>query len=147
MSATPGKNDDINWGTLISAAALGVVLVGAFWTIVQTQFGYIEKDKEILRTQLQRSQDVVGQKFGEIHSEFERRRSLHVEIVEFRQFEMRILGDLDTLKKQLLLLEQTRPTTGELSGTAKALEARIQQQEERMRSLEQRLLVPPISIR
>jgi hypothetical protein len=123
----------INWATLIAAAGLGVILVGGFYGIVQTQFAYIDKDKEIIRAQLTKSQDDVARQFKEIKDQ-------NVQQVEFRQFEARVLADIETVKKQLLLLEQTRPTTGELSGTAKALEARITQQEERMRGLELRLI-------
>ena len=45
----PYTKNGINWGTLIAGAALVVVLVGAFWSIVQTQFTALQKqlDRQI----------------------------------------------------------------------------------------------------
>ena len=122
-------SDAFNWPTLIAATTLGLALVGGFWMVVQTQFTYIEQDKRIIRQDLERAQSLVQVQLKDV-----------VQRNEFAQFEARILADLDTIKKQLQLLEQTRPTTGELSGTAKALEARITGQEERVRGLELRLI-------
>ncbi len=50
MSETPTNNKNgASWPTLIAAAALIVVLVGAFWSIVQTQFTALQKqlDRQI----------------------------------------------------------------------------------------------------
>ncbi len=140
-----------NWSVLISAVSLGVVLVAAFWTIVQTQFSYIEKDKEIIRAQLVRADnsfdtrlvklsDAVDARFLVLRGRLEALIDKRLDVNEFKQFESRAVSEHETLKRQLLLLEQTRPTTGELSGTSKALEARIQAQEERVRALELRLI-------
>jgi predicted phage gp36 major capsid-like protein len=139
MVERPASNG-ISWTTLISAVGLGFVIVGALWTIVQVQFAAIEKEKEIIRQELVKSGEEVRDQFKRVEDSFDRRRALNVEQVEFRQFELRILNDINVLKEQLRVLEQTRPTTGELSGTAKALEGRIVSQEDRLHSLELRLI-------
>ncbi len=137
MAAGRSSNGSgVNWGTLIAAVMLAVALVGAFWTIVQTQFGYIEKDKETIRGELVRSLANIQSQFGEGRAALEARRALSVEQVEFKQFEASILRDVATVKQQLLLLEQTRPTTGELQTAARGLEGRIDQQERRLQNLE-----------
>ncbi len=103
----------VNWATLIAAVGLGIVLVGAFWTIVQTQFSahsslIVENRAEIL----------------------ERNRLLQEQID--RRF--------SATDKQIVILESTRPTTGELAATSKTLETILNRQEERIRALEQYLL-------
>lgn len=152
----PNGASGISSATLISALGLAVILFGAFWTIVQTQFNSLDKSNEIIRQQLNADKIAAEQKlsvyksdveskFARFDQELEHRRGLNVEQVEFHQFEKRLLDLTTVLRQQLLLLEQTRPTTGELQTAAKGLEARILNSEERLRGLELRLVpqAPP----
>ena len=103
----------VNWATLIAAVGLGIVLVGAFWTIVQTQFSA--------------QHSLITDNRGDI---VERTRLLQ------EQMDRRF----SALDKQIVILESTRPTTGELAATSKTLETILNRQEERIRALEQYLL-------
>src|SRR5213083_2780795 len=69
-----GRNG-VNWATLIAAAGLGVVLVGAFWSIVQTQFAAqaaliadnrrdIDKSSRLLQEQIDRRLSEVDRRLN-----------------------------------------------------------------------------------
>jgi len=59
-----------------------------------------------------------------------------IERSEFDQLTLATRDRLDKLDKQLQLLESTRPTTGELQSTSRALDSQVNRVEERLRSLE-----------
>ncbi len=147
----PNQNGPINWGTLISAGTLLAILVAAFWTIVQTQFGYIEKDKErisqqVIRTdaaiaaQLSKLKDDTDARFLVLRGRLEGFIDKRVADEVFKQHEARNVAEFETIKRQLQLIEQTRPTTGELKGTAESLTLGLSEVKERIRNLELRLI-------
>jgi hypothetical protein len=103
---------------LVAATTVISILFGGSWVVSQTQFAYVDKDKEIIRQQLVSSQAQIEQRFKDINADNERHREQSVEQVEFKQFEARMDHQFAELQARLTLLEQTRPTTGELRGIA-----------------------------
>lgn len=86
--------------------------------------------------------------FKNIQDEFDRRRDQFTQQQEFKQFQSRVLATIDTMQRQLAVLEQTHPTTGELKATTDALRDRIEKlyalldrQQEWIRSLH--IAAPP----
>src|SRR3990167_7481625 len=124
-----GNVPRINWSAVISFGMLLLVIVGAFYNLafipVRERFDAIEK----------RHSD-INDTFIRIQSSLDARRLEFPTQLEFKQFEGRVLDRIELIQKQLLLLEQTRPTTGELSAFGKSNEINVTKLEERIRSLE-----------
>ncbi len=57
--------------------------------------------------------------------ELQNKQDQFTSLKEFNQFEKRILDDGDIIRKQLNVLEQTRPTTGELQAIGNAVKDRL----------------------
>jgi hypothetical protein len=137
------------------AASLVVVTLGSMLTIQQTLFAEVYRTIERLRldtderrsdvkasittvraeteandarqsAELARRESEIKGQIGEINKELDARRTQFTDEREFKEFSERILADLATIHAQLILLEQTRPTTGELQATAAGLEKRVQ---------------------
>jgi hypothetical protein len=96
-------NRGTDWGVLIAAVALGFVLVGAFWTIVQTEFtaqGALIQDN---RTAIDKAATLL-------QAQLDRR-----------------FGEVD---RRLGIIETTRPTVGELQAISKGVEDRMRSLEQ-----------------
>jgi hypothetical protein len=64
---------------------------------------------------------------------------------EFGQVQRSLTERLDRIDKALAILESTRPTTGELQSTARALDAQVNRVEERVKTVEQYIRgTPPL---
>jgi hypothetical protein len=119
------RNEDLSWSTLISTGMFLVVIVGAFWALafgpIQDKFLTNEKRDVELREEIKR-----------INAELLARRLEFVGHAEFLQFQLRF----DQIAARILSIEQTRPTTGELSAISKGAELSLSQMEQRIRALE-----------
>lgn len=157
----------LSWQSVFGFGSLFFVAVGTagtgLWAISQTQLGGLRNEMQIQNNalsanieQLRREQisgdkrlsDELTRREAElkgqlriIQDELDRRRNEFLNVAEFRQFEKRVIAELDTIKKQLTVLESTRPTTGELGGLGKTMELRMDRIEERVRQIEQNSLM------
>ena len=137
----------VPWSTLISTMAFGVIVAGAGWSLFQTQFTaqaeIVKQNKESAERMITNLRRDVEARDGELKSEFNfiRNRLITIqgELVtekQLKEFDRGVRDHLDRLDKQLQQLEATRPTTGELQSTAKALDNQVNRSEERLRALE-----------
>jgi hypothetical protein len=118
-----------NWQSLTSVGMLILVVVGAFWALafgpIQERFATVDKrlsDREAADIRFQVSLDQRRQEFPSQK--------------EFEQMERRFGERLDALDREIIRLESTRPTTGELQATARSSESESGKIEERLRLLE-----------
>jgi len=132
---------------LISTLAFAVVIAGAGWTLFQTQF---VSQSEIIKQNKEAAERMIGNlrrdleaRDNDLKSEFSflRNRLITIqnELVhdkDFNQYDRGVRDRLDRLDKQLQALEITRPTTGELQSTARALDSQVNRVEERIRQIE-----------
>lgn len=124
---------------------LGSMLALAFgggWALMQSQFANVERSIDATRTQLTANLDrTVNDNLKLSNSVDVRVTEIHTELLhdvvrqnEFIQFEQR----LDSVLKRLDIVEATRPTTGELKGTADGLSAQFATLNARVVQLESR---------
>lgn len=124
MANTSEAGPVLSWTTVVSAAAFMTALVGGGWTVFQTQFSSMsaqiidnkreaEKGFNLYQAQLDR-------RFEELNKSLNTLRIERLTLAEFSQFKEAMLLQLDLLRKQLAILEQTRPTTGELQAYNKS---------------------------
>jgi uncharacterized protein HemX len=108
----------LTWTNVIGTLGFGTLLIasfmGAFWTVFQTQFANTERRME--RLEKERS-DFVGRD-------------------EHREFVKRLDGDITQIQQQLLRIETTRPTTGELKQLGDSAAEQARKLDDRVRSLE-----------
>mgnify|MGYP001614045925 CR=1 FL=1 len=118
-----------NWQSLTSVGMLILVVVGAFWALafgpIQERFATVDKRLSDREAADIRVQAVLDQRRLEFPSQ-----------KEFEQMERRFGERLDALDREIIRLESTRPTTGELQDTARSLENESGKIEERLRLLE-----------
>ena len=137
----------ISWSSLVSTMALALALVGGMWGVTQTQFSsmysIIQENKQAserllgaIRSDQQRADNDLKTEQQFLRQQFINRRADTVGQDEFKQVLMGFRDRLDRIDRQLQSLEQTRPTTGELQSTARALDAQVNRVEERTRQLE-----------
>jgi hypothetical protein len=137
----------VPWSTLISTMAFGVVLAGAGWSLFQTQFSsqaeIVKQNKEAAERMITNLRRDLEARDTDLRSEFQflRNRLITVqnELVhekEFKEQDRAVRDRLERLDRQLQALEVTRPTTGELQSTARALDSQVNRVEERVRQLE-----------
>ena len=137
----PGQ---LTWANIIITVGFVLTLVAtmgiAGWTLFQTQFAAQDRLIQEIRSSSER---MIGnlrrdmQKDDtDIKSEILILRKGTIERSEFDQLTLATRDRLDKLDKQLQLLESTRPTTGELQSTSRALDSQVNRVEERLRSLE-----------
>lgn len=145
----------ISWPSLVSTLGLALALVGGFWGITQTQFssmyGLIQENKasqerilQAVRADSLRNDTELKAELQFLRQQFISRRPEFVGQPEFHQFQKAITDRLERIDKQLQSIESTRPTTGELQNTARALDSQVNRVEERVRVIEQYIRgVPP----
>lgn len=127
---------------IIAGTAVIVATAGALWAISQTQLGALkelmftelkgseERDKIIreeqldaakrLAEELTRRENEIKLQIKVIEDELDRRRSEFVGQKEFATYRDGRARELETIREQLKVIEQTRPTTGELQATGQA---------------------------
>src|ERR1700720_3446486 len=125
MASPTNGNSGLSWVPIAALVTIIGVLFGGSWTVSQNQFGYVEKDKEILRQQLVKSQSDVQAQFKQV-----------VEQVEFKQFEYRMDAQIAEIQQRIALIEQTRPSAGELKGVADSANQQINRILDRLDRLE-----------
>jgi len=125
MANPSNGNSGLSWVPIAALVTIIGVLFGGSWTVSQNQFGYVEKDKEILRQQLVKSQSDVQAQFKQV-----------VEQVEFKQFEYRMDAQIAEIQQRIALIEQTRPSAGELKGVADSANQQINRILDRLDRLE-----------
>lgn len=146
--------DDRNpsiWQIVLGGVAVAIATIGsmgtALWAISQTQMASLKElvaaqtsslnerlkivqDAEAstdarLAAELSRRETEIKSQMKAIQDELDIRRREFLNEKEFTQFQGRIIAELSIIKDQLKVLEQTRPTTGELQATNSALRDRI----------------------
>jgi len=127
--------------------AFGVVVAGAGWSLFQTQFSsqaeIVKQNKEAAERMISNLRRDLEARDNDLKGEFQflRNRLITIqnELVhekDFNQYDRGVRDRIDRLDKQLQALEVTRPTTGELQSTARALDSQVNRVEERVRQLE-----------
>lgn len=106
-NGTPNNGGSFSWATIVGLIIVGGIIIGGVWTVVQVQF----------------ANQAANIKSNEIAINNYRLRS--VSQAEFTQFEKRIDEHLKATDERLLLIEQTRPTAGELKGVADSTKEQI----------------------
>ena len=96
-----------NWANLLASCGLMLTIIFALWRVFQVQFIAIERDLLALRDELRTREKELKEQFRDDRSEYLSRN-------EFRLFSERVIAELTHIRGQLTVLEQTRPTTGEL---------------------------------
>ncbi len=140
--------------TFASAVAVAAVLFGGTWTVFQTQFAYIDRSILAAATVMRERDKALDERTLRLEREtkdlrdwadeqFDRRRTLVVQQVEFAQFGARMDDRLRTIEARILLLEQTRPTTSELSGLLKGTNDQLTAFLARIDRLERMERMPP----
>ncbi len=160
------NNGSISWQHIVVLISIGGLAIGGLWAVSQTQLTALEKQTlarvdalKDLADIMRRENDVIRTSILSIQSELERRRGEFLGQSEFKQFEARMRDIDEIFRSRLQILEQTRPTTGELSGVLKALELQTKDilarsefntwkrgQDDRLKSMEdniRRLTMPP----
>jgi hypothetical protein len=110
--------EKFNWSTLTSTGMLFLVVVGAFWALafgpIQDKFANFEHRLDALVAADLRVQTELTTRRSEFPTQF-----------EFKQFDSRMEERFKALENRMNQLEVTRPTTGELQITTKAIEERL----------------------
>jgi len=120
------------WGVVGVVA----ILFGGSWTVFQTQFSNIDQGQKIIRDELARRSGEVDSKFTALDAELLHHRDVYIEQYEYRAYARALEKRLDTIEQRLALIEQTRPTTGELRGIADSADKQIQRILDRLDKLE-----------
>jgi hypothetical protein len=120
-----GPRGPLTWANLISSVAVIGVAAAGGWTLFQSQFASMEKSIAIQAKINEENARLLAEEFRRFQDASEKDRyDVHLELRhdfirkdEFNQFEQR----LESIQKRLDIIEQTRPTTGELQSTAQAV--------------------------
>jgi hypothetical protein len=119
--ASPSTSLSSLWGGIAAVS----ILFGGSWTVFQTQFSNIDKDQKIIRDALDLRSTEVDRKFTALNAELIQHRDVYVQQYQYREFRQALDKRLDTIEQRLALIEQTRPTTGELRGIAENADKQI----------------------
>lgn len=114
---TNGKDRNV-WGIAGIVITTVTILFGGSWTVFQTQFTNIAEQQKIIRDDLARRSIDVDTNFQRINEQLLHHRDVYVEQYEYKAFNAALQKRLDIDEQRLSLIEQTRPTTGELRGIA-----------------------------
>lgn len=152
------------WQSAVAFGSLLFIAIGTVTTVFQTQLSASKEQAQLqdaalasrlelirrtnqesdarLSGELGRRENEIKAQIKAIQDELDRRRVEFVTQREFKQFQARAIADLLTIKEQLRVLEQTRPTTGELSAISKIVAEQTIRLDERLRQVEQNMLRP-----
>lgn len=129
INAKIDQRSQPQWQTYIGAAGLLGMLFFAFIAPLKEKDADLGRDIARIETKhVSFEKDVVDTLAA--------RNLLFVSQVEHREYRTRIDERLSDLNRQVMAIEQTRPTTGELKGLAAASESLANKLDERVRSLE-----------
>ena len=117
--ATSSGPPQLTWANIIGSIGAAALVAGAGWTLFQTQFNYADRNTSLVRESQEKRNDEINRRFDKIESELLTRRELFIDKSTFDQYERRIDGATKVLIDRLNVLEQTRPTTGELQALSK----------------------------
>jgi chromosome segregation ATPase len=158
----------VKWPVLLAALGFAGSIVYGAWALSQSQLSNVIHQIEQLRNEtadrrseirasidilrrdidagdtkqsaeLTRRENEVKAKIDSINGELERRRSQFADARVFDEFQRRVLDDIDIIRKQLILLEQTRPTAGTLEAVATAAKEQATRFEDRIHAMESAL--------
>jgi hypothetical protein len=146
--AEKDSNPHISYATIISALAFAASVVYGAWALNQSQLANINAQIELLRketsdkaavlaAELARRENEIKISLANMQSKIDRGPNEFVPVQEQREFRDRVLDDIRGVRAQLNVLEQTRPTTGELSAVSLYVKDQTARLEERVRQLEQ----------
>lgn len=96
----------LTWANIVMTIGTAAVLSGAAWTLFQTQFGYIDKDKENIRWQLNQRTAEINSRFDSILSELRRIDDSHLSRNEFKMWQ-----DERTKTVDRLIVDQDKVST------------------------------------
>ncbi len=155
MAAPNSNSNALSLPVVIAALSLLFVLIGgigtAIWAVSQSQLNSltdkVKENKDSFERNDEAIRRMVERRIADLTAElaFQRTRIIdgRKEVFgqdEFKQFEVRVSSELDVIRKQLAVLEQTRPTTGELQAASRNSQDTATKLEDRVRALEQYLL-------
>lgn len=140
MSPAQNVHTPLSYQTLIAGGSLILVMAGAGWTLFQTQFTQLDKTIENVRWEVQRRETELKANIATIDTLIDSLRPLYLTRTEHASIEKRIDERLSLIQQQLLQLERTRPTTGELQTTNDAIAKRIEVLTMRLNNIEARTM-------
>ena len=121
----------LSWGNILAAIALATSLLGGFWVVMQSQNSALSQTIVELRLFQQRERDIRREEFRELHRNVPSRE-------EYKEFQNRVDDRLKLIQEQLIRLEATRPTTGELQAISRSADDAARKLDERVRDIERR---------
>jgi hypothetical protein len=142
----------LSYATVISALAFAASVVYGAWALNQSQLANVNAQIDLLRkdtserasvlaAELTRRESEIKASLYILQSRVDRIPAEYVATQEHKEFKERLLEDIGGLRSQLSVLEQTRPTTGELSAVSVFVKDQASRLEERVRQLEQNALI------
>jgi hypothetical protein len=146
--AEKNSSPHLSYATIVSTLAFAASVVYGAWALNQSQLANVNAQIELLRkdtsdkaavlaAELARRENEIKSSLYTLQSKLERGPAEFVAVQEHREFKDRLLDDIRGLRAQLNVLEQTRPTTGELSAVSLYVKDQTARLEERVRQLEQ----------
>ena len=87
----------LTWANIVMTIGTAAVLSGAAWTLFQTQFGYIEKDKENIRWQVNQRTTEINSRFDRLLDEMRRIDDTHLSRAEFKLWQEERTKTIDRL--------------------------------------------------
>jgi hypothetical protein len=126
----------LTWPNIVGGLMVAVALAGAGWTLFQSQFSYVDKNITQNKNDSAKNDDTLKREIERINAELLSRRSEFPTMEVFKQLEKLEDERYSDMRIRLNNLEQSRPTTGELSAVAKSNEQLAAKLDERVRSLE-----------
>lgn len=126
MSTEPPQ---LSWGNTVATIGLALSLLGGVWIVMANQNDNLQKQINTLSDFQRRERDFRRTEIRELQND-----SVHQN--EFKELKTRIDDRLKTIQEQVIRLESTRPTTGELQGIAKSADETTKKLEDRVKELE-----------
>lgn len=127
----PNSNGpQITWVNIVITIGLFTTMAGGAWALFQSQFNNLEQ-------QLRSADSTTNALVKDLRGDLDRLRDNSVLRAEHIEFVKRLDEHLAMLQHRLDIIEQTRPTTGELENRASALRTEIAEIKDRIKFLEQ----------
>jgi hypothetical protein len=144
MHPAKSNGPSLSWGTVVSTIGLFVVLFGGQWVLTQQSINTVYTVLADQKTTQTRRDERAEKGIEDINRELGARKDIfRDEFVgrnEFKEFSARILAEFAIMNRQLDVLQQTRPTTGELQAINSYVREQTSRMEERIRAIEQNFL-------